>query len=92
VAAAAMNMLNALHLLGYGGFWATGANVRDERVRRALGFGATDRMIGFLYVGTPAQASHPPQRPPRQAHVREWTGLPAMQPEPGTSADERHTP
>lgn len=82
VAAAAMNMLNALHLLGYGGFWATGANVRDDHVRRALGFGATDRMIGFLYVGTPTQASRPPQRPSRQAHVREWTGWQAAQTEP----------
>jgi nitroreductase len=82
VAAAAMNMLNALHLLGYGGFWATGAHVRDELVRRALGFGPTDRMIGFLYVGTPPQMSRPPQRPPRQAHVRAWTGWQAAQTEP----------
>lgn len=82
VAAAAMNMLNALHLLGYGGFWATGANVRDEHVRRALGFGATDRMIGFLHVGTPPQRSRPPERPSRQAHVREWTGAPSLQHRP----------
>ncbi|MDZ7855867.1 nitroreductase family protein [Sphaerotilus sp.] len=74
VAAAAMNMLNALHLLGYGGFWATGANVRDDVVRRALGFGGSDRMVGFLYVGTPPPGSRPPQRPSREAHVREWVG------------------
>lgn len=90
VAAAAMNMLNALHLLGYGGFWATGANVRDEHVRRSLGFGATERMIGFLYVGTPPQASRPPQRPSRQAHVREWTGPSAAQLEPDATAEAHH--
>lgn len=71
-AAAAMNMLNALHLLGYGGFWATGANSHDEHVRRALGFGAQDRLLGFLYVGTPSRATAPPSRPARQAHVRYW--------------------
>jgi nitroreductase len=87
-----MNMLNALHLQGFGGFWATGAHVRDEHVRRALGFGATDRMIGFLYVGTPPQASRPPQRPPRQAHVREWTGSRAAQHETDTTADAPHAP
>lgn len=74
--AAAMNMLNALHLLGYGGFWATGANSHDAHVRRALGFGAQDRLLGFLYVGTPSQAGRPPERPARQAHVRNWPGPP----------------
>lgn len=83
-AAAAMNMLNALHLLGYGGFWATGANSHDERVRRALGFGAQDRLLGFLYVGTPLRATAAPERPARRAHVREWSG-PAAQ----SSAPER---
>lgn len=71
-AAAAMNMLNALHLLGYGGFWATGANSHDEHVRRALDFGAQDRLLGFLYVGTPSRGTAPPLRPARQAHVRYW--------------------
>src|SRR6218665_1133199 len=37
VGAATMNMLNALHLLGYGGFWATGLNSRDAHVKAGLG-------------------------------------------------------
>lgn len=73
-AAAAMNMLNALHLLGYGGFWATGANSHDANVRRALGFGAQDRLLGFLYVGTPSRATAAPERPARHMHVRHWWG------------------
>lgn len=79
-AAAAMNMLNALHLLGYGGFWSTGANSHDDRVRTALGFEPVDRLIGFLYVGTPQAMSRPGPRPLRKAHVRKWTG-PAPAPE-----------
>lgn len=72
VGAAAMNMLNALHILGYGGFWATGMNSHDAYVRQALGFEATDRLVGFLYVGTPKEAEHPATRPARGAFVREW--------------------
>jgi nitroreductase len=92
VAAGAMNMLNALQLLGHGGFWATGANVRDESVHRALGFGATDRMIGFLYAGSPSAAARPPQRPSRDAHVREWTGPSAARGEWGTATDDPRAP
>jgi nitroreductase len=72
VGAAAMNMLNGLHLLGYGGFWATGLNSHDERVKKALGFAATDELIGFLYVGTPKEAAQPVERPARHRFVREW--------------------
>lgn len=72
VGAAAMNMLNALHFLGYGGFWATGANSYDERVRAALGFEPADRLVGFLYVGTPKDRRNDAVRPSRRRFVREW--------------------
>ncbi len=42
--AAAMNMLNAIHLLGYGGMWVTGANSYDPQVNKALGFEAPSRL------------------------------------------------
>ncbi|MGE0808770.1 MAG: nitroreductase [Burkholderiaceae bacterium] len=74
VAAAAMNMLNALHILGYGGFWSSGLNARDDRVKTALGFGEHERLIGFLYAGTPRPEQRRPERPARQRFVREWTG------------------
>ena len=51
--AAAMNMLNAVHLLGYGGMWVTGANAYDPAINKALGFEAPSRLVGFLGVGTP---------------------------------------
>jgi nitroreductase len=71
--AAAMNMLNAIHLLGYGGMWVTGANAYDPRVNAALGFEAPSRLVGFLAVGT-IKASTAAERPARSAHVFEWTG------------------
>lgn len=74
VGAAAMNMLNALHLLGYGGFWATGLNSYDRHVQQALGLQDNERLLGFLYVGTPKEATQPPVRHAPDAFVREWTG------------------
>jgi nitroreductase len=71
--AAAMNMLNALHMLGYGGMWVTGPNAYDPNVNTLLGFEAPSRLVGFLMVGTPAPSTAPiPARPERAAHVAEW--------------------
>ncbi len=72
--AAAMNMLNAVHLLGYGGMWVTGANTYDPVVNAALGFEAPSRLIGLLTVGTPATTLPAMTRPNRADHVVEWTG------------------
>ncbi|HEY4169500.1 MAG TPA: nitroreductase [Reyranella sp.] len=71
--AAAMNMLNAAHLLGYAGMWVTGANAYDPHVASALGLEAPSRLIGFLALGTP-KPGPTFERPSRAAHVREWVG------------------
>ena len=71
--AAAMNMLNALHMLGYAGMWVTGANTYDARVNETLGFHAPSRLVGLLAVGT-AREAQPIERPSREAHTVEWTG------------------
>ncbi len=75
--AAAMNMLNAIHLLGYGGMWVTGLNSYDPNVNKLLGFEAPSRLVGFLGVGTPKPApKNAPklERAPRAEHTRDWTG------------------
>jgi nitroreductase len=74
VGAATMNMLNAIHALGYGGFWATGNDAYDEALQSALDFEPTDKILGFLFVGTPQVAESPAPRPVRSDHVREWLG------------------
>ena len=77
--AAAMNMLNAIHLLGYGGMWVTGANCYDPQVNKWLGFEAPSRLAGFLGVGTPRpQPADAPKigRPSRAQHTRDWSGDP----------------
>ena len=72
-AAAAMNMLNAIHLLGYAGMWVTGANAYDPEINASLGFEAPSRLVGFLAVGTP-RATAAVERPSRADHVVEWDG------------------
>ncbi|SAL45053.1 nitroreductase family protein [Caballeronia sordidicola] len=72
--AATMNMLNAIHALGYGGFWATGIDTYDAALLAALDFEPSDRLIGFLFVGTPKSQERSALRPPRANHVREWLG------------------
>ena len=72
VGAAAMNML-AIHLLGYGGMWVTGANTYDPSLNAALGFEAPSRLVGFLAVGTP-KATPRGERPSRAAHTTMWSG------------------
>lgn len=71
VAASAMNMLNAISALGYGGFWATGLDSYDPRLHAALGFRSEEKLLGFLYVGTPEKSSSMLERPSRRDHVRE---------------------
>jgi len=73
VAAGAMNLLNAIHMLGFAGRWVTGPNAYDPVVAAGLGFTAPDRLAGFLHVGT-ADSPQPSRRAELGEHVREWTG------------------
>ncbi|MGF6773700.1 nitroreductase [Paraburkholderia sp. GAS199] len=77
VGAAAMNMLNAIHALGYGGFWSTGPDSYTAELHDALGFASNERLLGFLFVGTPKTRGQQVERPPRREHVREWQPLPS---------------
>ncbi|WP_258128497.1 nitroreductase family protein [Achromobacter anxifer] len=73
--AATMNLLNAVHMLGYGAFWSTGIGTYVEDVQNALGLDALDyRFLGFLAIGTPACAVPPANRPDYREFVSEWTG------------------
>ncbi|MFM0240809.1 nitroreductase family protein [Paraburkholderia phytofirmans] len=78
--AAAMNMLNAIHALGYGGFWSTGPDSYEARLHDALGFAPNERLLGFIFVGTPKTLGQAPMRPARSAHVREWQPTQLTQP------------
>ncbi|WP_150666964.1 nitroreductase family protein [Pandoraea anhela] len=74
VGAAGMNVLNAIHMLGYGGFWATGPDAYDADLHDLLDFAPHERVLGFLFVGTPPQGAERRPRPERGDVVREWWG------------------
>jgi nitroreductase len=71
--AAAMNILNAIHALGYAGKWVTGANCYDPMVNKALGFNAPDRLVGLIYVGTEKMKLPVMERPKPSEFLSEWT-------------------
>ena len=58
-----MNILNAAHGLGFGAKWVTGANCYDAEFRAAMGLDETDRLVGFIHVGTPLESPPAPERP-----------------------------
>lgn len=91
-AAGVMNVLNALHLLGYGGFWATGRNSHDALVHEALGLGDAEHLLGFLYIGTPRHATRVVARSAPRGFVREWTGPTRPMPGPGRPRFESTSP
>lgn len=73
--AAAMNILNAAHALGYGAYWSTGLGTYLEEVPEALGFDALEyRFMGYLVLGTPIDEQFPLTRPDYEQFVSEWTG------------------
>lgn len=71
---AAQNILVAAHALGFGGFWRTGPAAYDDRIKAALGLAASDSIVGFLYLGTPAVAAPPAPAPDLAELVTEWSG------------------
>lgn len=60
--AAAMNMLNALHFMGYGGFWKSPPGGPRGPLGDVLGLGPNEPLVGMLYVGAPKQRDTQPQR------------------------------
>jgi len=61
--AAAMNILNAAHALGYGAKWVTGANCYDEGFKQNLGLDPADPIVGIIHIGTKQPGGPPVERP-----------------------------
>ncbi|HZT50517.1 MAG TPA: nitroreductase [Stellaceae bacterium] len=75
VGAATQNLVLAAHATGFGAMWRTGDPAYDARVKEALGLAATDAIVGFIYLGTPAgRPAIPPNEPGVKDFVREWSG------------------
>lgn len=72
VAAGAMNVLNALHMEGFGGVWISGAFCEDRPLLRQLGLKKPHRLAGFLLVGTPEKPDKLPKRPDIADYMAFW--------------------
>jgi nitroreductase len=72
--AAAQNICVAAHALGYGAAWKTGEAAYDPAIKAALGLEAKDAIVGFIYLGTPAQPVPRPQPVDPRQFVVEWRG------------------
>jgi nitroreductase len=62
--AAAMSLVLSAHALGYAANWITEWYAYDRGVLDALGLAPTERIAGFVHVGTPVR---PPEDRPRPA-------------------------
>jgi len=69
--AACMNLLHAVHALGFAGGWLTGWPSYSDRVRDAFGEGH-ERIAGFLFVGTPSRPLDERPRPDMERVVSRW--------------------
>lgn len=64
--AVCQNLLHAAHALGYVAQWITEWPAYDPDVKRALGHGPADDIIGFVYIGSAVEA--PTERRRAQLH------------------------
>lgn len=68
----AMNILHAVHAMGFVGGWITGWPAYNEDVRNLFG-SAPEKIAGFIYIGTSnAELSERP-RPERQNILSFWS-------------------
>lgn len=71
--AAAMNLLHAAHALGYVGGWLTGWASYDPTVRAAFAQGPDERIVGFMFLGSPGLELQERPRPEPASLVRRWS-------------------
>lgn len=57
---------------GFGAIWRTGDPAYDRMVHERLGLGASDRIVAFVYLGTPTAVPPDGARPAVSALVADW--------------------
>ncbi len=72
--AVCQNMLIAATALGVGCQWITGWQAYDRQVLQSLGVAKTEKLAGFIYLGTPTQAVTDRPRPEPSSLTTRWTG------------------
>jgi len=69
VACAVQNIYLSVTAYGLGGYWTTGGITYKEEARSFFGLGATDKLLGFFYIGKIAVPSVASSRSPLEQKV-----------------------
>jgi nitroreductase len=69
--AVCMNLLHAAHAMGFTGAWITGWAAYSEAVRDLFG-DASQKIAGFVFIGTPAQPLEERPRPLLSEIAHKW--------------------
>ena len=72
--AATQHIQLACRALGFGSIWLTGDNSYDLNVYQALGLDMHERIIGFIYIGTPQSPPEKKIRPSATTITDRWDG------------------
>ncbi len=70
---AAQHIQLACRLLGFASIWLTGDNCYDQNVYQALGLDFNERLVGFIYIGTPNPPQEKKSRPNAKDRTEFWT-------------------
>lgn len=70
--AAAHNVLLASNAMGFGSIWLTGDNAYDSSVCQALGLASSEKIIGFIYLGTEKRIWPSPPKPDVDEKITRW--------------------
>ena len=70
--AAAHGVMLASNAMGFGSIWLTGDNAYDRGVCEALGLASSEKIIGFVYLGTEKRKFPRPPKPGVDEKVTHW--------------------
>jgi nitroreductase len=70
---AAQHIQLACRTLGFGSIWLTGDNCYDSHVHQALGLDFNERIVGFIYIGTPKSDQRLKKRTQVEERIKYWT-------------------
>tara|TARA_B100000214_G_scaffold311300_1_gene243293 strand:+ start:169 stop:726 length:558 start_codon:yes stop_codon:yes gene_type:complete len=71
-AAAAQNMLLALHALNYGAIWRTGVFALNDKIGDYFNLSKNQEILGYLYVGKPKMNPKNIPEVDIEQHIKRW--------------------
>ncbi|HSG96104.1 MAG TPA: nitroreductase [Afifellaceae bacterium] len=72
-AAVCLNLVHAAHAFGFCAQWLTGWYAYDDDARIYLGLAASERIAGFIHIGTPTVPPAERDRPDVEAMTTHWS-------------------